>query len=144
MEHRLRGGSTSTAPCAASFVTEQISAGRAAGCTGEIIVRADSGYYTGKVVAACRRAGARFSVTARMDRKIGRAIADIPDQGLEPIRNPKAVWDDELGCWVPDAQVAEVPYTAFASNAKHRTTARLVVHRVKDNTQPGQDELFTA
>jgi hypothetical protein len=141
---RLRGGSANTARGAASFVTEQITTARAAGCTGQIIVRADSGYYTGAVVAACRRAGAQFSVTAPMDRKVRRAIAEIGDEAWTPIKYPKAVWDDELG-WVSDAQVAEIPYTAFASKKNHRTTARLVVRRVKDqNIPPGQDELFTA
>lgn len=100
---RLRGGSANTARGAASFVTEQISTARAAGCTGEIIMRADSGYYTGKVVAACRRAGVRFSITAKMDRKVRRAIAEIPDQDWVPIKYPKAVWDDEAGCWISDA-----------------------------------------
>lgn len=141
---RLRGGSANTARGAASFVTEQIATARAAGCTGEILVRADSGYYTGAVVAACRRAGVRFSVTARMDRKVRRAIADIGDDAWVQIRYPKAVFDDELDCWVSDAQVAETTYTAFASKTNHRTTARLIVRRVKDrNAPPGQDELFT-
>jgi len=142
---RLRGGTANTARGAASFVTEQISAARVAGCTGEIVVRADSGYYTGKVIAACQRAGVRFSVTASMDRKIRRAIADIGDEDWVPVRYPKAVWDDDLDCWVSDAQVAETSYTAFASKKQHRTTARLIVRRVKDrNISPGQDELFTA
>jgi hypothetical protein len=141
---RLRGGTANTARGAASFVTEQIATARAAGCTGEIIVRADSGYYTGAVVAACRRGGARFSVTARMDRKVRRAIADIPDHAWAPIKYPKAVWDDDLDCWVSDAQIATIGYTAFASKTKYRTTARLIVRRVKDqNIPPGQDELFT-
>jgi hypothetical protein len=142
---RLRGGAANTARGAASFITEQISTARATGCTGEIIVRADSGYYTGAVVAACRRAGVRFSITARMDRKIRRAIAEIGDDAWTSIKYPKAVWDDEAGCWVSDAQVAETSYTAFASKTRYRTTARLIVRRVKDrNAPPGQDELFTA
>jgi hypothetical protein len=142
---RLRGGTANTARGAASFLTEQISTARAAGCTGQIIVRADSGYYAGTVVAACRRAGARFSITARMDRKVRRAIADIGDDAWVPIKYPKAVWDDELACWVSDAQLAETSYTAFASQTKSRTTARLTVRRVKDRTAPPeQDELFCA
>jgi len=142
---RLRGGSANTARGAGSFVAEQITTARAAGCTGEIIVRADSGYYTGKVVAACRRAGVRFSITARMDAKIRRAIAEIPESTWTPIRYPKAVWDDDAGRWVSDAQIAETTYTAFESSTKYRTTARLVVRRVKDqNTVTDQGQLFCA
>lgn len=140
---RLRGGTANTARGAGSFVTEQINTARAAGCTGEIIVRADSGYYTGKVIAACRRAGARFSVTARMDAKVRRAIADIPEHAWVSIRYPKAVWDDELGGWISDAEVAETPYTAFASTSEHRITARLIVRRVTDRNADEQGELFT-
>ncbi len=41
--------------------------------------------------------------------------------------------------WISDAEVAEIPYTAFAST-KDRITARLVVRRVKDACRP--DALF--
>ena len=35
--------------------------------------------------------------------------------------------------WVSDAEVAEIPFTAFASAAsKHAVTARLIVRRVRD------------
>jgi len=49
------------------------------------------------------------------------------------------------GAWVSDAQVAEVPYTAFTSKKGQEVTARLIVRRVRDlNKQAaaGQDELF--
>jgi hypothetical protein len=142
---RLRGGTANTARGAASFVAEQITTARAAGCTGTLIMRADSGFYTGTVVAACRRADVRFSITARMDRKIRRAIAAIGEPDWTPIKYPKAVWDDDLDCWVSDAQVAKIPYTGFASKNKHKVTAWLVVRRVKDLTAvTDQGELFTA
>jgi hypothetical protein len=61
---------------------------------------------------------------------------------------PRAVWDDQLGRWISDAQVAEARYTAFASRKEQQAiTARLIVRRVKDlstTTAPGQGELFTA
>jgi hypothetical protein len=44
-----------------------------------------------------------------------------------------------VAAWISDAEVAEVPYTAFAST-KDRITARLVVRRVKDARHP--DALF--
>jgi hypothetical protein len=46
---------------------------------------------------------------------------------------------------VSDAQVAEVPYTAFTSKKNKAITARLIVRRVKDlnhQAAQGQDELF--
>jgi hypothetical protein len=82
-----------------------------------------------------------------MDPKVRAAIAAVPDDAWMPIRYPRAIWDDQLGRWVSDAQVAEVGYTAFASKKGQAITARLIVGRVKDlNRQAadGQGELFTA
>src|SRR5580692_7120211 len=98
------------------------------------------------VIGAVRRAGARFSVTVNMDSKVTAAIAAIPQGAWTGIRYPQAIWDDQLGCWVSDAQVAETGYTAFTSAKKgQQVTARLIVRRVRDlNRQApaGQDELF--
>ena len=79
---RLRGGTAASARGAASFVAEAIGTARAAGATGLLVVRMDSAFYNAATIAACRRGGARFSVTARMDPKIRRAIAAIPDERL--------------------------------------------------------------
>ena len=62
-----------------------------------------------------------------------------------PIRYPHAVWDDQLDCWISDAEVAETEYTAFASKKGQAVTARLIVRRVRDlnkKAAAGQDELF--
>src|SRR6185503_12976694 len=45
----------------------------------------------------------------------------------------------DTGQWISDAEVAEIPYTAFASTP-HAVTARLIVRRVKDGRYP--DALF--
>ncbi len=61
------------------------------------------------------------------------------------IKYPRAIWDDQLRAWISDAQVAEIPYTAFTSKKGQAVTARLIVRRVRDlNKQAaaGQDELF--
>src|SRR5512132_833820 len=105
---RLRGGNASSARGAASMITEAAGTARAAGCTGTLVVRMDSAFYGAPAVWAARRAGAYFSVTARMDPKIRAAIAAIPDDAWVPIEYPRAVWDDQLGRWISDAQVAEV------------------------------------
>ena len=141
---RLRGGNAASARGAASMITEAVSTARAAECSGMIVVRMDSAFYGAPACSAARQAGARFSVTVRADRKIRAAITAISEDAWMPIRYPRAVWDDQLHCWVSDAQVAEVEYTAFASRKGQAITARLIVRRVKDLSPPGQGELFTA
>jgi Transposase DDE domain group 1 len=144
---RLRGGNASSARGAASMVTEAAETARSAGCTGTLVVRMDSAFYGAPATWAARKAGACFSVTVRADPKVRAAIAAIPDAAWIPIEYPRAVWDDQLRCWVSDAQVAEVEYTAFTSRKGQAITARLIVRRVKDlnaKQAAGQGELFTA
>jgi hypothetical protein len=74
-----------------------------------VIVRADSAYYCHDIIAAARRAGARFSTTARHTPAVIRAIATIPEHAWVPIRYPNAVWDYAEQRWISDAEVAEVP-----------------------------------
>jgi hypothetical protein len=142
---RLRGGNAASARGAASLATEAVSTARATGCSGTLVARADSAFYSAAFTGAVRAAGAFFSVTVRMDPKVKAAIAGIPDGAWTAIRYPRALWDDQLACWVSDAQVAEVPYTAFTSKKGGAVTARLIVRRVKDlnrKAAQGQDELF--
>ena len=143
---QLRGGNANTARGAAWFAARSLETARQAGCTGILITRMDSGYYTADAVGAARTAGAYFSVTAKMDAKVKAAIAAIPEDGWTPIRYPRAVYDELAGGWVSDAEVAEVPYTAFTSRAKDgkAVTARLIVRRVRrlGDAPAGQGELF--
>ena len=142
---RLRGGNAASARGAASLAARAITTARGCGCTGTIIVRLDSAFYNAAVIGAVRRGGARFSVTAPMNASIRAAIAAIAEDAWTPVRYPRAIWDDQLGTWISDAEVAEVEYTAFASKKDQAVTARLVVRRVRDLNKPaadGQDELF--
>jgi hypothetical protein len=144
---RLRGGNAHSARGAARFAAGAIDTARAAGCGGTLVARADSAFYSAAFTGAVRAAGAFFSVTVRMDPKVKAAIAGIADTAWTPIRYPRAIWDDQLRRWVSDAQVAEVPYTAFTSKKGAAVTARLIVRRVKDlnrKAAEGQDELFSA
>jgi DDE family transposase len=128
---RLREGRANTARGASSFIAEAISRVRAAGSTGELVVRADGGFYNAKVIAACRRADARFSVTTRNDSKIRAAIAAIPDTAWTPIPYWSSHLDPDTGVVVDShADVAETSYTAFA-DGRHPVTARLIVRRVR-------------
>jgi Transposase DDE domain group 1 len=145
---RLRGGNAPSARGAASLAAHAIGTARDCGATGTIVVRMDSAYYAAAVIAAVRRSGARFSVTAPVTAAIRAAIAAVPEDAWTPVRYPRAVWDDQLNCWTSDAEVAETAYTAFTSKKKElHVTARLIVRRVRDlNPQaaPGQGELFPA
>ena len=49
-----------------------------AGCSGMLVARADSAFYSAAFTGAVRAAGAFFSVTVRMDPKVKAAIAAIP------------------------------------------------------------------
>ena len=142
---RLRGGNANSARGAASFAAGAVHTARATGCTGPIVARADSAFYSAAFTGAARRAGAFFSVTVRMDPRVKAAIAAIAETAWTPVRYPRAIWDDQLRCWVSDAEVAQTHYTAFASRKGQAITARLIVRRVKDlnrKAAQGQAELF--
>ena len=137
---RLRAGKTNSGKGAARMIAQAVATARAAGVTGQILVRGDSAYGNGVVVAACRRAGARFSLVLTKNRSVsGRDRLDQPIDAWTPVKYPGAVRDPDTGAWISDAEVAEVPYTAFASTP-HAVTARLIVRRVKDARYP--DALF--
>lgn len=140
---RLRRGKANSARGAASFVTEQINASRQAGAVGDLVVRADSAFYSAAVVHACLNADACFSVTVNMDRKVKAAIATIGPDSWKPIKYPNAIWDEDQKTWISEAEVAETAYTAFASKKGQAVTARLIVRRVQDRNQhAGHDPLF--
>ncbi len=144
---RLRGGNAASARGAASLAARAVATARECGCTGLVVVRADSAYYTAEFVAAVRRGGARFSVTVPANSKVTAVIAAIGEDAWTPVKYPRALWDDQLGCWVSDAEVAETEYTAFEHDKDKAVTARLIVRRVRDQNQAaaeGQGELFTA
>src|SRR6267142_532370 len=136
---RLRAGKTNSGKGAGRMVAQAIATARAAGASGQILVRGDSAYGTRKVVAACLRAGAQFSLVMTRNPAVDRAIAAIDETAWTPVSYPGAVRDPDTGTWISDAEVAEIPYTAFASTPD-RIIARLVVRRVKDARY--RDSLF--
>ncbi len=148
---RLRKGSTNSARAAARLVADALATAKNAGAGGLVLLRADSAYYTHEVIAAARRAGARFSVTARMTATVTAAIASVDEQAWTPIHYPNAIWDQAEQRLVSDAEVAEVPFTAFTGRrtADH-ISARLIVRRVRRLNPAGwrsgheQTELFAA
>ena len=58
---------------------------RYAGARGQLTVRADSGFYTHAIVAACRRMDVRFSITIRQSASLRSLIEAIPEQDWTPI-----------------------------------------------------------
>lgn len=136
---RLRAGKAGSGKGAASMVREAIRAARAAGATGEVLVRGDAAYGSSDVVHACLAEQARFSVVLTKNAAVERAIASIPDDAWMPVRYPGAVVDPDTGELISDAEVAEVTFTAFGST-KRPVTARLVVRRVRDRAKTA--ELF--
>ncbi|MFD9607582.1 IS1380 family transposase [Streptomyces sp. NPDC059970] len=145
---RMRRGKAADSRGVPKFVSEALATAREAGCTGTRILRADSQFYNAGVIAACRRAGAHFSVTTGMNPSIKRAVHSIPHDAWQQISYPTAVPDSETGELISDAEVAEIPqYTAFTGRKKaDRVTARLIVRRIRDLAKPAvvgeQGKLF--
>ena len=84
---------------------------RRAGATGQLTLRADSGFWSAKVLAACRRHGIRFSITVRQTSTVLAAIAAISDHAWVDID-------------YPDGGVAQVAQTTLAGD-------RLIVRRTR-------------
>ena len=117
---RLREGRANTARGAAHFLRETITRVRQAGASGQLTVRADSGFYAHAVVAACRARKVRFSITIRQHASIRRLIEAISDEAWTPIPY-----------WIEGgADVAETTYVPFADQ-KGAVPVRLIVRRVK-------------
>jgi hypothetical protein len=118
---RLRGGTAHSGRGAVGFLAETFARVRAGGVTGPLLVRADSGFYSAKVVRACQRAGAGWSITVKLYRRVHAAISTIPEEAWQPI----PYWLDD------GAEVAVMDWAAFTSRAAEGIPCRLVVRRVR-------------
>ena len=119
-------------PGAGHFLRETVGRVRHAGAKGQLTVRADSGFYTHAVVAACRRMDVRFSITIRQRQSLRDLIEAIPEDAWTPI----PYWMDG------GADVAETAYTPFRSKPD-AAPVRLIVRRVKP-TPGSQLALFAS
>jgi hypothetical protein len=129
---RLREGRANTARGAAHFLRETIGRVRGAGATGQLTMRADSGFYAHAVVAMCRRLRVRYSITVRQHQRLRALIEAIPEEAWTPIPY-----------WLEGgADVAETVYIPFAEQ-KDAVPVRLIVRRVKP-TPGSQLALFTS
>jgi hypothetical protein len=118
---RHRKGSANAGRGAPRFVRELIGRVRRSGATGPLTLRADSGFHSKHVVAACRDHDVRYSITVNQNRAVIREIESIGEESWTPI-------DYTLG---GQAEVAECPY-----GDQHR----LVVRRTRLTGK--QAELF--
>lgn len=118
---RLRGGRSTSGRGAAGFLGETFARVRAAGAGGALVARADSGFYSSDVVRACRRADARFSITAELRPNIHALISAIPEDAWRAI----PYWQEG------GADVAETAYTPFAHDHRDAVEVRLIVRRVR-------------
>lgn len=120
LHSRLRGGPSHSGRGAASFLTECFARVREAGATGPLTVRADSGFYSHRVTGACERAGATYSITAKMPPGLHKLIESIPESDWSPIPY-----------FLEGAAVAETTYTPFVGKVKNPKPVRLIVRRVR-------------
>ena len=116
----LREGRANTARGAGHFLRETVSRVRYAGATGQLTMRADSGFYTHAVVAVCRKLKVRCSITIRQHKSLRNLIEAIPEEDWSPV----PYWMDGT------ADVAETTCTPF-QNEPDAAPVRLIVRRVK-------------
>jgi hypothetical protein len=130
---RLRKGSTNSARGAARFVTNALITARKAGATGTVVLRADSAYYGHDVIAAALRQGVRFSITARQDKAVRKAIASIADDAWTTINYTNAVFDEDSQQWISDADVrsSHLPWRLADHAEEHLEVERHRQHRVR-------------
>ena len=121
LHSRLRGGNSHTARGAPGFLKETFSRVRAAGVAAPMRMRADSGFYSKKVVQTCQGAEVGFSITVKMYKNVHAAISKIADDAWKPI----PYWIDE------GADVAVTDWVAFRSATDKGIPCKLVVGRVK-------------
>jgi Transposase DDE domain group 1 len=144
---RLRKGSAGSPRGAARLATDALALIRRSRLAGrDVLLRADSAFYSHALVAAVLKAGAEVSITVRMDAAVKRAIAGLGEDGWTTIKYPDAIYDETTGSWISKAQVAEVPFTAFVSHKKaDRIPGRLIVRRIPElnpHKSDGQETLF--
>jgi hypothetical protein len=114
---RLRKGSSLRG--AKRFVEELIARARSAGATGELTVRADSGFWSYALVDTLTRLGVHWTITVAINQQIRAEIEAIDEAEWQTITYPDG----------GEAQVAET--TIVAGKSRHWETVRLVVRRTR-------------
>ncbi len=120
---RLRKGSANTQRGVERFLSELLARVRRAGATGQILIRADSGFWRKATFEQLERAGILYSIGVRMQGHIPAAIATIAEDAWTTL-------DD-----YPEPGFAQIAETIVDGR-------RLVVRRVRDLAEGPQSELF--
>jgi hypothetical protein len=129
---RMRTGSAGSSRGVVRFVNELVAVLKRAGATGPMTVRADSGFWSWKLIDRLDTHRVKWSITVTNHQAIRRAINQIPDDDWVDI-------DYTLG---GHAQVAETTYTTGGyHSARPRRSVRLVVRRTRVG-EPDQRALW--
>ncbi len=120
---RLRKGSAGSGRGALRFCQELLARVRRAGACGEILIRADSAFWSNKVMAYLSGQGCRYSIGVTMHKVVVEAIARIPESAWQPVPD------------YPETGTCELAEATLGGK-------RLVVRRVHLIAQEEQTELF--
>src|SRR3954465_1419673 len=82
---RLRKGQANTQRGALRFVDELLARVRRAGAAGQIMLRADSGFWNKKVTQRLRQRGCRYSIGVTQHKVVAARIAQLPDDAWRPV-----------------------------------------------------------
>lgn len=117
---RLRRGSSQKGNN--RFIEELVARIRRAGASGEVLMRADSGFWSRRLIDTLERLGVKFSITVNMNPAVRSAIEQIPDSGWVPITYPDG----------GQAEVASFAYTTSRrSDGQPPVTVRMIVRRTR-------------
>lgn len=144
LAQRLRRGQVNSPRGADRLIGEGLATLARTGSTGQVLLRADSAYYGHPTVSRAITAGAHVSVTVKRNPAVTAAIASITENSWSSIVYPNAIFDPDTGALISDAEVAEIPFTAFTKKPKKdQIPGRLVVRRVRArHDRPEHDTLF--
>lgn len=124
---RLRSGSSQKGNT--HFITEAVNRVRRAGALGPVTVRADSGFWSYRLIDDLDRLGVEWSITIPQYSQVRKAIANIAEDEWESIDYPES----------GEAQVAETTICS-SSRGDHRRI-RIVVRRTR-LSDPEQQQLW--
>ena len=109
---RMRKGSAQSQRGAERFVRELVQRVRRLGASGPLLVRADSGFWSNKTIAALEQHDVRYSIGVSQQESVRRAIERIPEQSWQPLAD------------YPPEGIAEIAEGALGAR-------RLVVRRTR-------------
>jgi hypothetical protein len=120
---RARKGAAHSARGALRFCEELVARVRRAGATGELLIRADSAFYSGKVIGYLEAKGCLYSISVTQHKRMAERISQIPESAWQPVPD------------YPETGACELAETTYGER-------RLIVRRVHLHAQEEQTQLF--